>query len=273
MTRSPASHARFARSPSRLRVAALLDPAITSNRTTKPVVSLVADSTADARWPIASTARCRNRSPLFARRTPNADATVLVGDELPPTRRARRRRHSPCFADRDGPTVTLAAVRAPAWTPADARAPIAITTHVTGARGTTVEVTLQNGDLVVDRATRAIASDDERASLTLGFRPDRDRRGGAARVGARRRRGDGERRRRRRRARQALGRAVLRSATELDVDVRCGARSSRIRASSSRAASSRRATSARTRALHRVGSTISRRCNCSTRSSLARRRR
>jgi hypothetical protein len=149
---------------------ALLDPAITSNRTTKPVVSVVASSPSDA--PLSDRVeRALSKTFTVVRApAPNADATVLIGDSPPPLDETALPAFA-VFADRSGPTLALAAVRAPSWTPADARAPITIVAHVAGARGRTLDVTLENGSLVVDRVTRTITSDDERSSLTLGFLP------------------------------------------------------------------------------------------------------
>jgi hypothetical protein len=106
------------------------------------------------------------RAPVAA-----AAATVMIGERLPadPSELA-----SPVFAvfsDRSGPAVSLDAVHAPAAAPTNSRIPVSMTTHVTGARGRTLDVALRANGLVVDRATRSIAADDERVSLSLAFAP------------------------------------------------------------------------------------------------------
>ena len=152
-------------------VAALIDPAMTSRRASKPIVALIAGDQHDSVL-VNRVARTLDKSFVVIRSpAPNADATVVAGDAPPHGIDALA---GPLFAvlsDRDGPTVTLDAVHAPSWTPADARAPITVDAHVTGARGHTVEVSLRRGDLVVDRATREIAIDDERVPLSLAFVP------------------------------------------------------------------------------------------------------
>src|SRR5262249_35819011 len=100
-----------------------------------------------------------------------ADASVFVGDALPAVDDVVVTPAFVVFDDRSGPSVSISSLNAPSWTPADARALISIDAHVTGARGKSLDVTLRNGDLVVDRATRRIATDEEHAPIALGFIP------------------------------------------------------------------------------------------------------
>jgi hypothetical protein len=153
---------------------AAIDPAITSHRTAKPDIA-VTMSTSGSSSDSAFTNRVAGalskeftvvRAPIAA-----AAATVVVGDRLPadPTDLA-----SPVFAvfgDRTGPAVSLSAVHAPPAAPSNSRIPVSMTAHVTGARGRTLSVSLRAASLVIDRATRSIAGDDERVSLSLTFVP------------------------------------------------------------------------------------------------------
>lgn len=152
-------------------IAAAVDPSITSNRTTKPEVAVVAVDPGQAALSDRVAGELSKAFTVIRAPVSNADATVLVGDALPSVHDGLA---SPAFAvlsDRDGPTVTLDGVHAPAWSPADARVPVATVAHVTGARGRTLDLTLRSGDLVVDHMTHAVASDDERIALSLGFVP------------------------------------------------------------------------------------------------------
>jgi len=151
-------------------LAAVVDPAITSNRATKPVVSVIAGA------PDAALAdrveRVIGKSATVVRApTSLADASVFVGDALPTVDDAVPTPAFVVFDDRAGTSVVISSLSAPPWTPKDARAPIAIDAHVTHARGKTMDVMLRAGDLVVDRTTRRIASDDEHAAIALGFIP------------------------------------------------------------------------------------------------------
>jgi hypothetical protein len=151
-------------------IAAVFDPAITSSRTTKPVVSVVADARSTALADRVGGTLSKSFDVVRAP-APNSDATVLVGDApFDATQGAQ----SPVFAvvdDRDEPAIALTAMHAPTWTPADARAPIVVVARVTHARGRIVIATLQREGLVIDRVTRTIATDDEHVPLTLGFVP------------------------------------------------------------------------------------------------------
>lgn len=151
-------------------VAALIDPVVISKRATKPVVALIAD-TADASLASRVERAIGKTATVVRASTSTADASVIVGNALPTS---FEELHGPVFAvlgDRSAPSVALTSIDAPAWTPSDARAPIVSGLHVTNARGKSLDVALRRGDLVVDRATRTIGSDDERATVTLGFVP------------------------------------------------------------------------------------------------------
>jgi hypothetical protein len=151
-------------------IAAAIDPAVTSNRPAKPIVAVVATHSHDS----AFARRIANglakqftvvRAPLSA-----ANATVFVGDDVP----ERADVASPVFAvfsDRTGPTVTIERVSAPATAPLAARVRVISLAHVTGARGHTLELSLYADQVVLDRATRAIRSDDERVQVPLTLVP------------------------------------------------------------------------------------------------------
>ena len=152
-------------------IAAAIDPAVTSSRTAKPTVAVVA---VHARDSVLAGRVANNLEKRFAVvRAPfaAANASVIVGDNLPAN---AGHLAGPVFAvlgERSGPTVILQSVLAPPSAPATARVPVTAVAHVTGARGRTLEVALRAGGLVVDRTTRVVRSDDERVSIPLAFVP------------------------------------------------------------------------------------------------------
>ncbi|MGH9720844.1 MAG: hypothetical protein ACRD8O_11575, partial [Bryobacteraceae bacterium] len=73
--------------------------------------------------------------------------------------------------ERDGPRVTLVALKAPAQVPLDSRVTVTAVARVTSANGRTLELTLRAGDVVVDRVTRVVEGEDERLVIPLAFVP------------------------------------------------------------------------------------------------------
>ncbi|MEP6494598.1 MAG: hypothetical protein ABJF01_18075 [bacterium] len=152
-------------------VLAALDPAIASKRRTKPAIAVAAmDSHRDS---ALADRVARELGKTFAvTRAPvsNAEGTVLVGNGLPSTSDEIA---TPVFAvlPERRPAVALNAVRAPAWTPREARVPVRAVAHIAGARGRTLEVTLSANGLIVDRVTQPVPSDDERVPVSLALVP------------------------------------------------------------------------------------------------------
>jgi hypothetical protein len=153
-------------------IAGAFDPAITSKRTSKPVVAVVtADPAHDSVLARRVARELDQNFTVIGARFAAADATVLVGNRPPTDDDVARAPVFGVFAAREGPTVTLDAVHAPSTAPFEARVPITTVVRVTGARGRTLDVTLRSGDLVVDRATRTVATDDEHVTVPLSFVP------------------------------------------------------------------------------------------------------
>jgi hypothetical protein len=153
-----------------LAIVAIFDPAITSTRRTRPIIALVADESQRA---LADrVARALDGSFQIVRAPfSGAAGTVLVTDHVPASDAELA---SPVFTvipERDGPTATLEALKAPAHAPLDSRVTISAVARVTSANGRTLEVALQAGNVVVDRFTGAISGDDERLVVPLTFVP------------------------------------------------------------------------------------------------------
>lgn len=152
-------------------IVAAIDPAVTTNRPTKPIVSVVAVHSRDLALGDRVASRLEKHFTVVRAPLATANASVVVGDNLP----ARATELAgPVFAvlgDRSGPTVTLDRVEAPSSSPSVARVPVTTVAHVTGARGRMLDVSLRSDGLVFDHATRVVRSDDERMAVALTFVP------------------------------------------------------------------------------------------------------
>lgn len=149
-----------------------IDPAITSTRMTRPEVAIIAANPArDAALAARVGGELDDRFTVIPASFAAAAATVIIGDALPAS---ASEIPAPVFVvAREAPAVsaTIQSVSAPARATLDARVPISVAVQVRGAAGRSLEATLHSGDLVVDRLTRAIATNDDRHALTLSFLP------------------------------------------------------------------------------------------------------
>jgi len=152
-------------------IAALIDPAITSSRAVKPVVSVVVVDARDSSVAGRVAGALQKQFTVVRASLASADASVLVGSRLPSNTSDIARPTFAVLGERTGPTVTLDRVEAPTSTPVTARVPVATVAHVTGAEGRTLDVALRVGSLVVDHTTRIVRSNDERLSIPLAFVP------------------------------------------------------------------------------------------------------
>ena len=152
-------------------VLAAIDPAITSNRTTPPEISVIAADPRDSLLTTRVALQLSGAFHVFTAPLPSADATVFVGEQLPP---GSNDLATPVFAvapDRDGPTATIESLRAPAVSPLEARVPVDARVRVTGARGRRVTTVLRLGGIVVDQAEQEATSNDTILQLPLTFTP------------------------------------------------------------------------------------------------------
>jgi hypothetical protein len=153
-------------------VAGAIDPTVTSNRSTRPDIAVVAAGTRDDILARRVATELDDEFTVIDAPFAGAAGTVLDGSSVPVEGASALA--SPVFAvvpGRDGPRVSIEAVRAPRHAPLDARIGVAVSTQTTGARGRRLELTLRSGELVVDRAGVDIASDDERRTTELAFVP------------------------------------------------------------------------------------------------------
>jgi len=152
-------------------LAALVDPAITRDRRTKPVVIVSAmDSARDARLADAVTNALRGRFSVARSPVAGASGAVIVGDGPPIS---GDEFPSPAFvvvADSGEPTVSIDRLDVPQATTLDERVPVLATVNVRGAAGRPLDVTLRVAGAAMDRVTRRV-DHDSTFSISMGFVP------------------------------------------------------------------------------------------------------
>jgi hypothetical protein len=158
-------------------IAATIDPAITTNRTTKPDVIVVpADSARDAGL-ANDVARELGKTYTVARGTvAGAGATVVVGRTLPGdgTNDETLNTTAPVFAVTPAgrvPMVSIESFDLPPSAPALSRVRADAVVRVRGARGGTVELSLRDDAVSLDRATRPVTTDDDTIAFPSSFVP------------------------------------------------------------------------------------------------------
>lgn len=149
-------------------VLAVLDPALTSARSARPLVAVVATDPAKDAALSDRVARELGRRFTVARGSlEGASGTVLVGDGMPDEWSQLK---APLMAVLPGspiPSVRIAMLDAPAASPLNARVPVNAGVVVIGARGRRVDVQLKDGDVIVDRRSEIVASDSALLRVTL----------------------------------------------------------------------------------------------------------
>ena len=151
---------------------AAIDPALTSNRASKPDISVLsANSEADSALSRKVAERlARSFTVLRVPFTASA-ATVLVGSFVPHNAITIT---GPAFFVTPDTAVSLANVEhvlVPAAAALDARVPVSAIVRVQKANGKQVELSLLSNGSVVDRVTRTISGDDVRLDVPLSYVP------------------------------------------------------------------------------------------------------
>jgi hypothetical protein len=150
-------------------VMAVVDPAVTSMRSAKARIAVVAGDARDSALARRVVSSLENRFLVVDAPLPGADATVLVGETAP---KDFRELSTPLFVVRDDAAsdrVRIETVRTPRTAPLDATVPVTIVARTSGARGRSLETVLSAGGVVVNRAVQPIEND--RSQLTLSFAP------------------------------------------------------------------------------------------------------
>ena len=149
-----------------------IDPALSATRTDRPEVSVIAGGMpADRALAARVGDALEERFTVIPAPFAAAAATVIVGRTLPALATELA---SPVFAVApagDEASVSIDVVSAPTTAMLDARVPVVARTRTTGARGRALEATLHMRDVVVDRVTLPVASNDERTEVRLSLVP------------------------------------------------------------------------------------------------------
>ncbi|MEP6835662.1 MAG: hypothetical protein ABJB74_19905 [Gemmatimonas sp.] len=151
---------------------AAVDPAMTSNRASKPEISVLSvNAQSDSALTRRVSERLSRSFTVLNVAYAASAATVLVGSHVPQSAVGFIR---PVFAvspDSAGTSARIESVLAPKVVAVDARVPITAVMHVQNAKGKQIELNLLSNGSVVDRVARSAATDDERVAVPLSYVP------------------------------------------------------------------------------------------------------
>jgi len=153
-------------------LAAVIDPSLTSNRASKPEISVLAvNAQADSALARKVAERLSRAFSVLNVPYDAAAATVLVGVHVPANATAVA---GPVFAvtpDISASRAVVERVLVPGVSAVDASVPVTAVMHVQKAIGKQLELSLLSNGSVVDRATRSVTSDDARIDVPLSYVP------------------------------------------------------------------------------------------------------
>jgi len=152
-------------------VFAVIDPALTSERASRPDIAVLSSSTADSGLARQVAARLAGSFTVLRVPFAGAAATVIVGASVPIDAANLSGVAFGVRPNRLGPLITLAAVDVPAMAAVDARVAVATHLQVRGGRNRQFEVSLLANGNVVDRVTRRVEVDTQHIDLPLSFVP------------------------------------------------------------------------------------------------------
>jgi hypothetical protein len=160
-----------------LRVAALaiamlavVDPAVTSSRGSRPLVAVVVIDPARDSALSERVARGLGRQFAVVRKPFSAaTGTVIVGDALPDEASPMARTVMAVLPSRQRPPLMISDVRAPAVSPVSARIPVDVKAEVVGALGRRVTFELMDGNVLADRQTPDILNDETSVLARMSY--------------------------------------------------------------------------------------------------------
>ena len=153
-------------------VLAVADPAVTSSRSSRPLVAVVqADPGSDRQLADRVARELDTRFTVVRQPLSTAAGTVLVGDALPDEASVFAPTVMAILPARQAPSVTIVGVRSPSVSPVNARSPVEVQVEVSGARDRRVTVELLDGNVLVDRDTQSVKTDDAVLSATMTWTP------------------------------------------------------------------------------------------------------
>jgi hypothetical protein len=145
-------------------IIAVVDPAVTSTRSSRPLVAVIHDSVTGAALSARVAGELARRFTVVRGALDAAAATVMVGDAIPDESHALRRPVMAVLPRSRQPAVRIVKVDVPAVSAVDSRVPVAVTVRVSGARGRRLDLRLGSGAFTTDRASWNVSGD-----TTLAF--------------------------------------------------------------------------------------------------------
>ena len=153
-------------------VLAVADPAVTSSRSSRPLVAVVAsDPTRDAVLSAGVARELGDRFTVVRQPLSSAAGTVLAGAALPDETSRLTSVIMAVLPARQSPAVTILGVRAPSASPVNARVPVEVRVAALGARDRRLTIELLDGNVLVDRDTQSVRTDDALLAATLDYAP------------------------------------------------------------------------------------------------------
>lgn len=151
---------------------AFVDPAITSNRASKPeVVVRAVNAFADSALARTVSERLSKSFTVMSVPYAGAAATVFVGSHAPSNEGESSGAVFGVIPDAKTSVLSLESVNVPSRAAIDARVPVAAVTRVRGAKGKDIHLSLRINNSIVDRATRTAKTDNERIDVPLSYVP------------------------------------------------------------------------------------------------------
>lgn len=155
-------------------VAAVVDPALTTSRSSRPTVAVVTADSATGSPLVTRVVQALDRRFTVVRgRLDAAAATVLVGRAVPDEARALAGSMIAVVPTQPGPAVRVVDIDAPSTSALDVRVPIRVEVSVHGARGRRLTVELSAGGAVVDHVSQTVETDSGLISVTAQHVPMR----------------------------------------------------------------------------------------------------
>lgn len=151
-------------------LAAVIDPAITTTRRTRPVIAVVAAEDADSTRARAVVRELEGAFTVVAAPFAGASGSVIVGDRVPADAAALARPVFAVMPDVER-TVRLVEVHAPARSPLEASVPVDVVVHASDRSGRVVDIALEADGLVVDRVLHELHDPEEHVPARLAFLP------------------------------------------------------------------------------------------------------
>lgn len=151
---------------------AVADPALSSSRSSRPIVAVVTlDSAASVSLTNRVAGSLDRRFTIVRGEFAAAAATVVLGNVLPDDAGAMAGPLIAVDPSVPSPSIRLLSVEPPTQSLLNARSPIHVVAYVRGARGRRVEVQLRAAGVVTDQASHEILIDSGRFDFTLDHIP------------------------------------------------------------------------------------------------------